>query len=147
MRRCRGNHLLAALAGAAVVAAAADESLIEGTWINADGDGWIELVIVCNELRGRITGSPDDPAGRNPPRLDVNNPDPSLRSRRLLGLTILSGFRFDGSRWTGGSVYDPNSGNTYRGTITLVDHDTLALRGYIGIPLFGRTETWRRRSQ
>jgi uncharacterized protein (DUF2147 family) len=48
-------------------------------------------------------------------------------------------------QWTGGRVYDPNSGNTYRGTITLIDADTLKLRGYVGITLFGRTEIWKRR--
>ena len=126
-------------------AAAADESLIEGTWINGDGDGWIQLAIVDGELTGTIVGSPDDPDSAKPSRLDEKNPEPSLRNRPLRGLTILSGFRFDDGRWVGGRIYDPNSGNTYRGTIRLVDRNALDLRGYVGISLFGRTETWRRK--
>ncbi len=126
---------------------AQDASSIEGVWVNGDGDGWIELEIVGPELIGRILGSPADPLNRNPSRLDTQNPEESLRDRPLRGLTILSGFRYEGDgRWDGGRVYDPNSGNTYQGTITVVDNVTLKLRGFIGISLFGRTEVWVRRA-
>ena len=121
---------------------------IEGVWLNEDGDGWIELRITDGELRGIIAGSPADPERLRPPRLDVENPDPALRGRELFGLQILYGFRLEtADRWSGGRVYDPNSGNTYRGTITLVNDNTLRLRGFIGLSLFGRTEVWTRRKQ
>lgn len=123
-------------------ASAAD---IEGTWLNGQGDGLIELRIVGAVLEGRIVGSPDDPHNLKPSRLDELNPDPALRSRPLRGLTILTGFVRDGDgTWHNGRIYDPNSGKTYRGTITAVDTNTLKLRGFIGISLFGRTDTWRR---
>jgi hypothetical protein len=123
------------------------QSTVEGVWINGDGDGWIELTIADGELRGRIIGSPDDPLNEKPSRLDLENPDEALQNRPVRGLTILTGFRADGDgRWTGGRVYDPNSGHTYRGTISMLDSDTLKLRGFIGISLFGRTEIWKRRS-
>jgi uncharacterized protein (DUF2147 family) len=119
---------------------------IEGVWINGDGDGWIELYIENEELKGRIIGSPEDPENRNPSRLDTENPDPALRDRELRGLVILTGFHYDGNgEWKEGRIYDPNSGNTYRGTIRMENPDRLKLRGYIGISLFGRTETWKRR--
>ena len=128
--------------------AASSQSTVEGIWVNGDGDGWIELAITDGELRGRITGSPDDPDNQKPSRTDVQNPDVTLRNRPLRGLLILTGFRADDSgRWIGGRVYDPNSGNTYRGTITQVGEDTLKLRGYIGISWFGRTEIWNRRPE
>lgn len=124
------------------------QSTVEGVWINGDGDGWIELVISNAELNGKIIGSPDDPNNKKPSRRDDKNPDAALRSRPVRGLTILYGFHADGDqRWSGGRVYDPNSGNTYSGTITLIDAETLKLRGYIGIPLFGRTEIWIRRAE
>ena len=124
----------------------AAQSDIRGIWVNGDGDGWIELTIEDGELQGKIIGSPDDPENRKPSRLDVVNPDKAMRSRALLGLTILTGFTADSAdRWTGGRVYDPNSGKTYRGTLTVIDSATLKLRGFIGISLFGRTEFWRRR--
>jgi len=128
------------------VARAGDIDGIAGAWVNGDGDGWIELRIDEGQLIGVIAGSPQDPNNEKPPRTDDRNPDPALRSRKLLGLRILHGFRHDAEgRWTGGRIYDPNSGKTYRGTITVIDADTLDLRGYVGISLFGRTETWRRR--
>jgi hypothetical protein len=127
---------------------AQDELVIQGTWLNGDHTGWIELTVVESELRGRIVGSPDDPQNKKPSRLDLENPNEELRSRELRGRTILSGFHYEGDgRWAGGRVYDPNSGNTYKGTITLVDNNTLKLRGFVGISLFGRTETWTRRTK
>ena len=79
-----------------------------------------------------------------PEKTDNENPDHSLRTRPLCGLTIGTGFHQDDpGHLTGGHLYDPRSGHTYKGTIT-AEGDTLHLHGYIGISLFGRTETWRR---
>jgi uncharacterized protein (DUF2147 family) len=122
----------------------ADGSDIEGFWLSGNGDGWIEMRIEGSTLSGTIVGSPNDIDGA-PPRLDVENPDPALQTRKLLGLKLLQGFRYAGKeRWTGGTVYDPTSGKTYKGTVTLIDHNTLKLRGYIGISLFGRNVIWSR---
>jgi len=75
---------------------------------------------------------------------DQQNPDSALRSRALCGLTIGTGFhQSDPTHLTDGHLYDPKSGHTYRGTIA-AEGDTLKLHGYIGISLFGRTETWQR---
>ena len=117
---------------------------IEGRWLSGDGDGWIEITLEGDSLVGRIAGSPNDEPG-DAPRYDELNPDPTLRGRPLKGLMIMSGFIYDSDgRWVDGRIYDPNSGNTYKGTIRQVDANTLKLRGYVGISLFGRTETWTR---
>jgi uncharacterized protein (DUF2147 family) len=126
------------------LAAVSEMPAIEGRWLSGDGDGWIEITLVGDALIGRIAGSPNDRPG-DAPRYDDLNPDPALRGRPLQGLTIMSGFRYDADgRWVDGRIYDPNSGKTYKGTIQQVDADTLKLRGYVGISLFGRTETWTR---
>jgi len=126
------------------LAAASEMRSIEGRWLSGDGDGWIEIALVGESLVGKIAGSPKDQPW-DAPRYDDLNPDPALRGRPLKGLTIMSGFRYDADgRWVDGRIYDPNSGNTYTGTIQQVDADTLKLRGYVGISLFGRTETWQR---
>lgn len=79
-----------------------------------------------------------------PGTTDVHNPDAAQRGRKLRGLEIGSQFELvDSTHAAGGLLYDPRSGRTYRGAIIL-DGDTLKLRGYIGLPIFGRTETWRR---
>jgi len=78
-----------------------------------------------------------------PGSVDHNNPDAALRTRSLCNLEIGSGFALTGdSEANGGRLYDPESGKTYKGNLALKG-DTLKLRGYIGVALFGRTETWR----
>lgn len=78
---------------------------------------------------------------------DARNPDPSLRNRPLCGLRIGAGFvEVDPQHAQGGHLYDPRSGRTYRGEMT-ANGNLLHLRGYIGLPIFGRTATWVRASQ
>jgi uncharacterized protein (DUF2147 family) len=82
---------------------------------------------------------PDAPATH-----DINNPDQALHSRPICGLVVGTGFHDDGiGKLSGGHLYDPKSGHTYQGTIT-VEGNVLHLRGYLGISLFGRSETWHR---
>ena len=79
------------------------------------------------------------------PYIDRKNPDPALKSRPILGLRILEGFTAEGgNNWGNGTCYDPKSGKTYRGKIHLSAHNRLELRGFFGIPLFGRTSVWTR---
>lgn len=86
-----------------------------------------------------------NPADNGKPKVDGNNPDKSKRSNPVMGLVLLSGFKFDGDdEWKGGDIYDPESGKTYDSYLYLKDKNTLKVRGYVGISLFGRTETWTR---
>jgi uncharacterized protein (DUF2147 family) len=76
---------------------------------------------------------------------DGLNPDAAKRNRPLCGLTIGTGFaQKDADHATGGKLYDPQSGHTYSGTLTLADNSTLKLHGFVGVSLFGRTEQWHR---
>ncbi len=119
---------------------------VEGVWLSADGTGWIKIELGAAGLIGSIAGSPDESGQRKPTDKDDLNSDPALRDRLLLGLTIMDGFTYAGEgKWKNGRIYDPNSGKTYKCKLTLVDENTLELRGYIGISLLGRTETWTRR--
>lgn len=86
------------------------------------------------------------PAG-NHPVTDTHNPDPKLRERPLCGLQIGDGFvEVDAQHARAGHLYDPQSGRTYSGQMT-AEGDLLRLRGYVGLPVFGRTETWVRASK
>jgi uncharacterized protein (DUF2147 family) len=79
-----------------------------------------------------------------PSRVDNNNPNAGLRKRSLCGLQIGRGFHLaDGSHAEGGQLYDPKSGKTYSGSIVSAG-ESLKLRGYVGIKLFGRSEVWKR---
>ena len=75
---------------------------------------------------------------------DIHNPDATLRRKSLCALEIGSRFHLsDATHASGGTIYDPKSGNTYRGQM-VVEGDLLRLRGYVGFSLFGRTEIWHR---
>jgi uncharacterized protein (DUF2147 family) len=79
-----------------------------------------------------------------PSRIDSNNPNASLRKRSLCGLQMGGGFHLTGgTQADGGWLYDPKVGKTYSGSM-VSDGDSLKLRGYIGIKLFGRSEVWKR---
>jgi Uncharacterized protein conserved in bacteria (DUF2147) len=75
---------------------------------------------------------------------DIHNPVPVQRNRTLCNMEIGNHFQLsDATHASGGELYDPKTGNTYKGSI-VVDGQSLRLRGYVGISLFGRTEIWKR---
>src|SRR5436305_1599239 len=120
----------------------------EGRWLTQDKSGIVEVYRCGDALCGRLLWFQMQSLHDNPQALDIQNPTPRLRSRALCGLTILWGFRPDGQEhWSGGSAYDPESGRTYSGEMTMKPDGRLSLRGYIGISLFGRSEEWTRYTQ
>ena len=71
--------------------------------------------------------------------------DDDRRGQKLIGLEIIRGMRPDGEGWSDGRVLDPETGGIYRGKMHLEDGgQKLVLRGYLGISLFGRSQTWIR---
>ncbi|MCW7752803.1 DUF2147 domain-containing protein [Desulfobotulus sp. H1] len=76
--------------------------------------------------------------------LDTLNPDPMKRKNPVMGLTIAWGFKTseDGT-WKDGQVYDPETGKMYKAQARMRG-DRLELRGYIGLPAFGRSTSWKR---
>ena len=89
-----------------------------------------------------VTISPSAPG-----RVDAHNPDPAQQTRSLCGLVIGSSFHLNGQDHAkDGSLYDPRSGRTYRGDMSAAG-DELHLRGYIGMRMFGRSQTWTRTGQ
>ena len=63
----------------------------------------------------------------------------------IVGMTILRGLRWDGAQYAGGEVLDPDSGTVYRCRVRVVEGgNKLEVRGFIGVALFGRTQTWLR---
>ena len=112
---------------------------VAGVWETASG-GYVQLYEDNGEWKGTIVGSKSGEA-----RYDKNNPDESKRDRRLLGITILEGLEYVGDgEFENGEIYDPNNGKTYKAKATQTGPDTLDARGYIGISLIGKTQTWHR---
>ena len=68
-----------------------------------------------------------------------------LAGKPIVGMRVVWGFTQDDDEWVGGRVFDPEGKKIYRGKIKVVDAGRkLDLRGYVGIPLIGRTQTWTR---
>lgn len=117
---------------------------ILGVWLTAEGKAHVEVYRCGEEYCGKIIWL-KEPLKNGKPALDDKNPVDSLRTRPVVGLVIMHSFSYDGDgKYTGGKVYDPESGDDYSGKLTLVDESTLDMRGYILVPLFGRTERWTR---
>ena len=70
-----------------------------------------------------------------------------LKNKPIEGLTIIEGLEWDGTAWTGGKILDPANGKQYSCTLTLENDQTLKVRGYLGISLLGRTQTWYKSSK
>lgn len=69
----------------------------------------------------------------------------SLHDQPLVGMVILSGLRADTVQWTHGKILDPHNGKTYQCTARLAHGgERLKVRGYVGLPAFGRSQTWER---
>jgi uncharacterized protein (DUF2147 family) len=118
----------------------------EGNWLTEKKDGIVSIYRCGGEtLCGKIAWFRIPPNDPNPQGLDLHNPDPSRRNQPVCGLQFMSGFKLaDPGSWEDGSVYDPDSGNTYHATMKLRPDGTLDLHGYIGISLLGRSEVWTR---
>ena len=131
--------LLLAMAALPAAAANSQSDDIAGVWQTKTG-GYVQVYKDGDSYDGRIVGSSD-----GKPRYDKKNPDADKRGRRLLGVVILHGLKYqDNGEYDGGHIYDPNSGKTYKAKATMKGPDTLDARGYIGISLLGKTQTWHR---
>ena len=117
---------------------------IIGVWLTADAKAQVAVDKTGDQYCGKIVWL-KEPEKNGKPVVDDQNPDEHLRGRPVLDLEMMDGFVYDGDGvWVDGKVYDPESGDAYSGKLELVDENTMELRGYILIPLFGRTETWTR---
>jgi sterol desaturase/sphingolipid hydroxylase (fatty acid hydroxylase superfamily) len=130
----------------AVAGAASPEDVSpEGRWRTIDDQtGDVRSVVHVQLANGQLRGHIEKVLSR-----PGEDPDPvcdrcrdQRRNQRVIGMEILSGYRRDGHRWTGGRVLDPENGNEYSSAVWLETPDRLRVRGYWGP--FYRTQTWRR---
>jgi uncharacterized protein (DUF2147 family) len=121
-----------------------------GTWWSYDDAGKqrkAEIVITERNgvLFGRIVRLLD---GRSAQDLRCELCDDERKGAPLAGLEILSNLTADpdnADKWSGGQVLDPGSGKVYKVELTVLEHgQQLKVRGYRGVPAFGRTQMWVR---
>jgi len=115
-----------------------------GRWqiVNSDGTpgGKVETYLENGKLFGRVT---EVRPGRTP-RDVCDKCAGEYKNQLILGMVFMRNFHPDGDDWVGGTVVDPENGKEYKGKIWAVGKDSLHMRGFIGISLLGRTESWTR---
>ncbi len=123
---------------------------INGYWMTEDDQSQVEIYTDdSGTVQGKIIWLDEPYEEDGSPKLDGENPERALRSQPILGLQIIEGFTYDATdeEWTGGTIYDPESGRTYSAYMRLEDRNTLRLRGYVmGMRFLGRTTYWTRAS-
>lgn len=119
---------------ASVLLFAAGSSLASnapGTWAMQNGKVTVNVSDCGSALCGTIIAL-KEPISKidGKPKIDRENPDPSLRDRPLIGLSILVGMKAAGENEWEGAIYNPDDGKTYSGTVKL-DGGTMKVQGCV----------------
>lgn len=147
------RFLFAALAAASLCAlglpsAYAQQASPVGVWKTIDDHSGkptslIRISQSKGEYRGRIEKLFREPGEDPNPKCDAC--EGSLKGQPIVGMTILIGMKQDGDEFNGGQILDPANGKIYKSKMSLKDGGSkLDVRGYIGVPMLGRTQTWER---
>lgn len=125
----------------ATAASAADP--VQGTWLTPNGAAKVKVAPCGGSMCGTVVWlkAPLDKAGK--PVTDAANPDPNLRARPVVGLTLIRDFKAaSAGRWTGGKIYDPKSGKTYASKLSANPDGTLKVEGCVAVVC--QAQTWTR---
>ncbi len=113
----------------------------EGDWYTEGRRGVVRLARCGDALCGRLARI----LVPSKASTDINNPDPKLRTRPLIGLPLITGFVWKDGGWQGGRIYDPESGRTYKSKLSLNRDGTLKVSGCIAF--ICQSQRWSRRAQ
>ena len=135
-----------ALFASLIKISAQNADVVKGIWLNDEKDAKVEIFKSGDNYFGKIIWLKEAyEADGKTLKKDDKNSNEKLKSRSILNLTILSGFSYDDGEWTGGEIYDPKTGKTYKSKMKLKGN-ILEVRGYVGSPMFGKTTVWTRAS-
>ncbi len=134
---------------ATAFAAPAGNRTVAGLWRQVDNEGhvgaWFYFTEVNGLYQGRLVKTFKQRGARTPPATVCTKCEGDQKDAPMLGLTIIKGMRRDGMKYEGGTILDPRDGKVYHAQMELSpDAQKLSVRGYIGIPLLGQTQVWRR---
>ena len=146
---------LVVMFAAFAVPASAQAPSVMGTWLTASGKAQVRIEACATPAAGALCGfiaglieprGPDGVVVAPEAATDFRNENPALRSRKILGMPLIWGFKktSDPNAFEGGQIYNAENGKIYSANISLQPDGTLRLRGYVGSPMFGETQIWTR---
>jgi len=131
---------------------AADSNAVTGKWWDEKKGSQIEVYKCADKYCGKVVyltepnfGEKDKGGMAGKPKVDRENSDPAKRNVPILGLNMMSGFKYAGDNvWEDGTIYNAEDGKTYKCKLTLESPERLKVRGFIGVSLLGKTQYWSR---
>lgn len=140
----------AALLAAMLVSASAlaDDASPVGLWKNIDDvsgkpKALIRITEANGELQGRLEKLFLAPGADQTPKCDKC--EGARKDQPVLGMVFMSGLKKDGDEYSGGEILDPDNGKVYRSKLKVIEGGKkLNVRGYVGVPMFGRSQVWVR---
>jgi uncharacterized protein (DUF2147 family) len=118
---------------------------IFGKWKTVDDETGMENGIVeIYEKAGKVYGRIIEILEKEKKHFKCEMCEGEDKNKPVLGLVIIKGLKRKGDFYEGGKVTDPKNGKSYHCKMNLEGKDKLIVRGYIGISLFGRSQTWFR---
>ena len=142
--------LVPAAAGALallLVHASASPPTAVGVWKQIDENGKVGALVTISEEGGVFVGRLSrlflDPA--DDPNPICSECSGAKHNQPVLGLVFIEGMKQSGLDYEGGTILDPETGKLYKASMSLDPGGSqLTVRGYIGLPIFGRSQTWTR---
>jgi uncharacterized protein (DUF2147 family) len=133
--------IIATLFGATSALAQSAEPV--GVWLTEKGDARVKITKCGSGLCGVVVGlkDPIDPATGHP-QVDDKNPNPALRTRPVIGISLFVGMRPAATGKWSGQIYNADDGGTYVSHVTFGGGDALRVEGCVGMICGG--ETWSR---
>jgi len=142
---CRTTFIIAIAAALLAAPSARAQGAGEptGVWLTQSGDARVKVSKCGGGICGVIVGlkEPIDPA-TGKPQVDDKNPNPALRKRPMIGLTLFSGMQHTGPNKWSGQIYNADDGSSYASSVSVAGSDTLRVEGCVGALCGG--ETWTR---
>lgn len=140
--------LAVALTLAAAAPAHAQDASPVGLWKSIDDvSGQPKSLVRISEANGELSGRIEKLF--RPANLDqaprCNLCEGARKDQPIIGMVFMTGLKKSGDDYSGGEILDPDSGKVYKSKISLADGGKkLNVRGYIGVPMFGRSQVWVR---
>lgn len=145
------KRVLCGLAAVFVSFAAFAEATPAGLWKTVDDStkkerSYVRITDAGGVLSAKLEKLIDTP---EPEKLVCDKCTDDRKDKPLLGLQLIRGVKksdeADSATWDGGTILDPTNGKTYKVRLTPIEGGKkLQVRGYIGAPMFGRTQVWIR---